>query len=310
MNILFSQVREDPNVEQFVVDKLDKVNALIVGSGGCTLMSMLEEKITNIEVIEVNQEQLYLIRLKLAVVCKLKQVDYILDFFEGRLDKETYDKILDDLDLDHMTVIYWKYNMDFIYSGCNISGRFELLFKELVDSGMNYTKVFNKEYLISIFGESAVVNSNQFFDHFENIVDTYKSLYTPENNYFYYQILNNKYFKECLPVYFYNIKCIEDNKSKIEYVLDNYVNYLTKCEDEIYNLIQTSNLTDWMDRSELDSFVNNLYRCSKKGGYVILRRLNGCYSLKDVVSKKFEIVNKVPVEKSHFYSEVVVGYKL
>ncbi len=40
MNILFSQVREDPNIELHVISLLeknnDKLNALIVGSGGCT----------------------------------------------------------------------------------------------------------------------------------------------------------------------------------------------------------------------------------------------------------------------------------
>jgi S-adenosylmethionine:diacylglycerol 3-amino-3-carboxypropyl transferase len=308
--ILFSQVREDPNIEKFVLDKLDgNLDVLLVGSGGCTTLSILEDKINKLDIIDQNYEQLNLIKLKLAVILTLKNKDDILDFFEGRLSNEQYDNILNILDLEDSVKDYWKKNINFIISGINNSGGFELIFKELVDSNMNFKEIFSKENLIKTFGNNAVNNSKDFALHFEKVFNYYKKNYLPEDNYFYYQVLNNCYHKTCLPSYFDNYENIQHNKNKINYICNDLSSYLSSCDSNSYDLIHTSNITDWMGFELLDKFLQNVYKNLKKEGYVVLRRLNGNYNLEEHVSEYFSIIRDIPLDKSHFYSEVVVAQK-
>ena len=74
-----------------------------------------------------------------------------------------------------------------------------------------------------------------------------------------------------------------------------------------YDMIQSSNLTDWMNNKKLDSFMNWIKYNLNQKGFVIIRRLNGDYFLKDQIKDHFKICDKVPYDKSEFYKEVIVA---
>jgi|SRR5579862_2889384 S-adenosylmethionine:diacylglycerol 3-amino-3-carboxypropyl transferase len=317
MSILFSQVREDPKVELYIDSlMLNKKRYLIVGSGGCTLFSLLsvlnEESEVIIDVIDQNINQLFLIKLKLAVIMycdrKVNAVDSILDFFEGKLSRMEYDDILSKFRFTDEEREFWRINKNLIYSGINQSGTFEKLFKDLVNSRYDFEKVFDKKNLIEKFGESAVINSlnKEFYDHFRNIMDKYHEKYKIDENYFFYQIIYNRYNRKCLPPYFNNLKKVIENRDKINFICGNFFDYIQKTDNK-YNLIHTSNLTDWVDKNELIPFFNRIKNLLLGEGYVISRRLNGDYNLKEtILENKFEILDNI-LDISEFYSEVVVG---
>lgn len=196
MDILFSQVREDPTIEMKIIDKLKReksgdIDVLLVGSGGCTVLSILENCLGKVDVVDFSRDQLMLIELKLEVVCYLKDSKKILDFFEGRCDKDMTSSILLSLkQLRKETLNYWLNHMYFVQEGINQAGCFEKLFQELVKSQFNFEKIFDREYLEKIFGESAVVNSlnKEFYDHFKQVIDAYKKKHKIHKNYFYHQI--------------------------------------------------------------------------------------------------------------------------
>ena len=199
MEILFSQVREDPTIELYVINNYlnnKDISGLFIGSGGCTILSVISDRIKNIDVVDNNMCQLFLIQLKITIIKYLKNKNKILNFFEGDMNKTEYDNILKDVsnNLSKNCLEYWLNNKDFIYNGINQSGKFEIIFKELVNNNFDFEKVFSRDYLIGIFGESAVINSlnKEFSDHFKEIMNVYKNNYLPEENYFYYQILNNR----------------------------------------------------------------------------------------------------------------------
>lgn len=309
--MLFAQVREDPSIEHCVIDKLDtNLKILCVTSGGCTVLSLLTDKISHIDAIDINVSQNYLCELKASVCKYLKNISDILNFYQGVNDKNYYDKIINELDLTIDCKEYWLDNMDSVYFGINRSGKFEELFRYLVATNMDYKKAFDREYLIKIFGEDAVKNSKdkEFYDHFSGVVEIYKNMYSPEDNYFYYQILYDSYPINKLPYYLNNLDNL-NNAHKIKYIVGNYVAFIRSVEDNSYDIVQTSNLTDWMNNSELVSFIKELHRIVKPNGYVIMRRLNGDYSIKNIINGYFISDNNIPVDKSHFYSEVVVGCK-
>lgn len=200
-------------------------------------------------------------------------------------------------------------NIDFVKNGINQSGKFELLFKELVKSNFNYKKIFNRKYLETIFGKNAVINSlnKEFYTHFEEIIKQYEEKFNPNNNYFYHQILHNDYNINCLPSYFDNIVDNIVDSKKINYINDNMIDFLKDKTDE-YDFIQTSNITDWLSIDEILTFIQNIHTALKDNGYVIMRRLNGDYCLENMLKKNFKII-KSPIDKSMFYSEVVVAQK-
>jgi S-adenosylmethionine:diacylglycerol 3-amino-3-carboxypropyl transferase len=316
MSILFSQVREDPKVELYVDSLiLNKKRYLIVGSGGCTLFSLLsvlnEDNDIIIDVIDQNINQLYLIKLKLAIITYFDgDINAILDFFEGKFSRMEYDDIFNKFCFADEENKFWRLNKNLIYSGINQSGTFENIFRDLVNSDYDFEKIFDKKNLIEKFGESAVINSlnREFYDHFRNvIVNKYYKKYKIHENYFFYQIINNKYYRKCLPPYFDNLKKIVKNRDKINFICGNFFDYIQKTDNK-YNLIHTSNLTDWVDKNELIPFFNKIKNLLFDEGYVISRRLNGDYNLKETIlfEEGFEILDNIS-DISEFYSEIIVG---
>lgn len=308
--ILFSQVREDPSVELEVIQTLlgiDKAKIVMVGSGGCTLLSLMgSDKIGEIDCVDASDSQLRLIRLKIAVISHFVEKNAILKIFHG--DDRTLIHALDSLDISEEDKMFWKNHGELLLNGINQSGCFEVLFRHLVTSGFDFDTVFDRQVLISIFGKNAVVNSlnKEFSVHFRQILDTYKILYRPEDNYFYHQIVNNRYDPDCLPPYFEDLKAVSSNHFKVKYKQSDFAKYISEQPDHSYDMVQTSNLTDWMSYKKLHCFFRHTHRVLKPGGYVVMRRLNGDYDLEKVASVYFYLERPV-VDKSHFYSQVVVG---
>lgn len=81
-----------------------------------------------------------------------------------------------------------------------------------------------------------------------------------------------------------------------------------------YNLIHTSNLSDWLSKDKLAIMLKNIDKLLLNDGYLIMRRLNGDYQLKEIVADTFNIMNvtnvtDVPNDRSEFYSEVTIAHK-
>jgi S-adenosylmethionine:diacylglycerol 3-amino-3-carboxypropyl transferase len=323
--MLFSQVREDPLVEFSVVQKLIKQNEdqklkiSCITSGGCTILSLLEfEKIEQIDCVDINPAQNYLTALKIAVCEYFSNSKDVLDFFQGKLTKDSYEETVNKFVLQQDVKAYWEKHKEEIYKGFNQRGKFEELFRELVRSKFDFNTVFDRNYLIKIFGENAVQNSKdrEFYDHFEQVIKLYQRMYKPDENYFYHQILFDSYDsssdkKVSLPPYLLdenlNKRIIAVNKTKLKFKVANYVEHIKESKTGYYDMIHTSNITDWMAKEELADFIKELHRSLSSNGYVIMRRLMGDYKLTEYLKGLFEINNLV--DRSHFYSEVIIAKK-
>ena len=64
-----------------------------------------------------------------------------------------------------------------------------------------------------------------------------------------------------------------------------------------------------MSLNKIKCFIKIIHDSLNINGYVIMRRLNGDYILKDLLHKYFKIISE-PIDKSMFYSEVVVAQKI
>ena len=79
-NIAFSQVREDPEIDLFILNSVQKKekNVLMIGSGGCSVLSiLLSPDLNRVDVIDSNINQIELIKLKIEALKQLSTMDYI-----------------------------------------------------------------------------------------------------------------------------------------------------------------------------------------------------------------------------------------
>ena len=87
---------------------------------------------------------------------------------------------------------------------------------------------------------------------------------------------------------------------------------LSKSEGK-YDLIQTSNITDWMPPADAISCLTGIKECLLPGGVVVSRRLNGDYGLEDVIEKAMYTDRELNAmllrrDRSFFYAEVIAGF--
>lgn len=312
--ILFSQVREDPSIELYCLNQLTNAKVLLVGSGGCTALSLIANgNVQSIDIIDLNISQLYLIQLKIQLILKLQDLNKILDFYEGKLTKPEYDQIFNSIDLSESCRDYFISHMDLIYQGINQSGVYEQLFKELITSNYDYEQVFSNRNLIQKFGLNAVKHSTitPFSVHFKQIMTKYHNNYTFNNNYFYHQMVYNSYNRNCLPHYLQNLNELRQNLQdvQINYIHADYCEYIRYC-NKTYDLIQTSNLTDWMNEEQIDKLLSNISNKINQKNFIVLRKFNGDYDLKHLASQYFKIHYDIPHDTSEFYNEVIVCSKV
>ena len=304
MDIYFSQVREDPSVELNVIKSFghDNINILCVTSGGCTVLSMLNKNV-KITSIDINMHQNCLAKYKLFL-CSILGKKELFDFLEGNNTKEYYDNFIN----KYRNKFDCEYVLEHIYCsyGLNYCGRYEKLFRDLINSDFNYELVFNSNNLVKNFGENAVKFSgnNSFSDHFRNVINKYNG-----DNYFKNSIMYGSYVStdNDLPHYFNNLDNIKKYITNVNFIDGSMIDHLG-ANEETYHIIQISNVTDWMNINDVKNLIKCVHRYIKENGYIIARRLLGDYKLRDILCEYFEI--EYVHDKSEFYSEVIVGKKI
>jgi hypothetical protein len=181
-----------------------------------------------------------------------------------------------------------KYN-DFI---SNINMPFDNLFVR-IKNGELFEDVFSNDNLISQFGDSAVSNTSEnFISHFTQISKNNSN--KDEYDWIWKRDLDKKKLtpelKENLP----HIK-------KTFLVCSKFEEYLYP---NTYDFIQTSNLTDWMDKITFDLFCQKLLLSLKPNGILVMRRL-----LSDnILFEKFPSAIKLN-DKTNFYKETICFIK-
>ena len=89
--LYFAQVREDPRAEIDALDPGPYDSLVVVGSGGCTALSLIAAGAGQVTAVDVNRAQSHLIELKLAAVSALSR-DETLSFL-GATDAVSRDRL-------------------------------------------------------------------------------------------------------------------------------------------------------------------------------------------------------------------------
>jgi S-adenosylmethionine-diacylglycerol 3-amino-3-carboxypropyl transferase len=348
-DISFSQVREDPTIELRVIQQLAQtqnhpLRILIIASGGCTVLSLLSEaNIQQIDAVDLNPAQLHLVELRRQALLHL-QVKEQLDLIGATKITQAervklYNQIAPNLAI--FTRNYWDARIEQIAFGVNQVGKFEQLFRELsasfTASGLNplhnpdtvianplwtsiFETVFERQKLARIFGDDAVNYSmdRSFGEHFADVFAKALRKYT-SSNYFLTQVWSDSYFDglDGVPLYLqpHTQTCIRElGTSRLHLHQGAFAQKMLELNAK-FDLIQFSNISDWMPPTDLDEMLQNAVHCLKPGGALIGRRLNGDHHLASVMAKHIYINEQLNHEllesdRSFFYREVVVGWKL
>ncbi|BBM85135.1 DUF3419 family protein [Candidatus Uabimicrobium amorphum] len=341
-DIAFSQVREDPLIEHQVIEKVfgyknKPLDILLIGSGGCTALGLLHlPQVKSVSCIDANHAQLQLIRLRYSTIEHLeKDEQRILLGICGESDArlKLFDKLYCSLSKEQQQ--YWQKNRSQVAFGVNRVGKFEELFRELVsvcneklgflaiddpERAVNHENwqqcfdiVFEREKLAETFGRAAVdySMSKSFAAHFSEVFARAIRRYPRGTNYFVDQIWLESYCngESGVPPYLHYAK---PGKAELYFYEGTFLSQIQNINKK-WDIIQTSNISDWMPINEMKEMFTIVHGCLNDGGALIARRLNGDHVLSDIVKASFYCNDDFnqhlwETDRSYFYSEVVVGF--
>jgi S-adenosylmethionine-diacylglycerol 3-amino-3-carboxypropyl transferase len=327
----------------------ETLKILIIASGGCTALSLLTIPQLEIEAVDLNPAQLHLVELRRQALLHLS-LDEQLQLIGADIATPETERLRLYTELrSHLpeaTKVFWDKRQEEIAFGVNRVGRFEQLFRELAariaDVGLNplqspsdsirypqwhsiFETVFERNKLAKTFGEAAVNYSmdRSFGEHFADVFAQALQRFSPDgspNNYFLTQVWDDRYSTgiEGVPIY------LQPNAQKVIRSLGTdrlrlHQGAFAEKMPELaevgqFDLIQFSNISDWMPLPDLHKMLKTAVACLKPGGAIIGRRLNGDHNLAAIMDEHLpvdrELSDKLQqTDRSFFYREVVVGFQ-
>jgi S-adenosylmethionine:diacylglycerol 3-amino-3-carboxypropyl transferase len=344
--ILFSQVREDPAVEERLLATVspgsEGLRVLLIGSGGCTALSLLASpRVGRVQVVDPNPAQLQLIALKTSALetLELSEQLQLLGAFgdrgEAELRSGLYARLAPALTPEARA--YWDARPAQVEFGLNRVGRFEETFRELAGAfsarGLEpraacgspawsevFEEVFERARLTETFGEAAVSYSmdRSFGAHFADVFARALSEGPLEENYHQHQVWRDAYPSGGdLPRYLQaeaQEQIRQLGTDRLRLAQGTFAERLEDLASEDgFDLIQISNISDWMPVLEVRDLLRRSAACLRPGGVVLGRRLNGDHVLSEVFAGALRVdsalnAELLALERSRFYREVVAGF--
>jgi len=233
-NIYFSQIREDSLVEREISSIVNPKKVLVVGSGGCTALSILNDFVDRVLCIDINPAQCALIELKKAGIQYFSLDEFLAFIGESPCENrvEMY-KVLAE-DLPDYAKEFWDKHLHEIEVGinrCGINERFyrfigenicrniydESVWKELFSAKtLEEQQAFYEKYLTTQEWKTAVkillsktshllffphfmfanASENDFGHFFMNQFEKEVKTKPIHNNYFLSQIILSSYLED------------------------------------------------------------------------------------------------------------------
>jgi len=326
--------------------------ALLVCSGGDTALALLgRDDVERVDVVDPNPAQLHLCELKRAAADALPRDDLLrlLGVLEAGRDERLalYARVRDAVTPDARA--HWDARPGEVAAGVQQRGRFEALFRELAAAfraaGLDplarpgealawpgwrgaFERVFERERLAATFGRAAVAYSMErsFGEHFADVFASALRRAIPEGsdppwegeNPFLRQVWEDRYAPDlggpqALPDWLREPGRIASRNSRLHMHLGTFQDALPHLAREgPYDLVQTSNISDWMPVPALEAMVDEAASALAPGGALVMRRLNGDHDLQAIVARRLDVdpdecARLLREDRSFFYREVVIG---
>ena len=305
----FAQVREDPSLDTWVVERLpNDASLLIVGSGGCTLAVLAGmPNVRSIHVVDPNPAQLALCRVKLALL-RGQDPDDRLKFLGHRdLSREAREQQLQRICDDTFDPVSGFGPTDHILEvGLDYAGRYESVFQQISKSVAtfpdavldllqlkcssdqarwlqthpdfvarllkSFDQVMCLENLVALFGETATQNPVMSFStHFFQRTVHALHCFNASTNHFLWQVL--AVCSTIKPIARWLSQPRQEISVNCLFETETMQDYLNQTDVQ-FDYIHLSNVLDWLTVEEARSLVELTLHRLKPKGYTLIRQLN------------------------------------
>ncbi|MBX3274887.1 MAG: DUF3419 family protein [Sandaracinaceae bacterium] len=346
--LAFAQVREDPwldaSVARDVARRLGRpARVLIVASGGCTALGLLAlEEVERVVAIDASAAQLHWVELRREAMARLPIEAQLVLLGAVEATPQARRAAYEALRPHLSPPVRARYDAAApeIEAGLLQAGRFEALFRELAaalaGAGLRpleqpreaiasprfrevFERVFERGALAERFGPAAVDYSmdRDFGEHFADVFARALARWPAGENYFLHQALEGRYLDRpdgLPPALTREAQAAARARGldRLELVHARFDEALDALGGP-FDLVQTSNISDWMPVDALERLLERVRARLAPGGAVLARRLNGDHRLADVVGRVLEVdaaasAALLASDRSFFYREVVVAY--
>lgn len=335
--ILFSQVREDPQVDLKIIDTIanPKIKILMIASGGCTLGVLAgHPRISEIDAVDANPTQINLCKLKLFLLNTSPKIRAeILGHLPLSNRQEKLTQICSSLNINPENfgslVELNLYGPDYV-------GRYEWIFrsfseefkktqlgqklpftnsleeqKKLLQQDLSevrtlFDAIFSLDSLIELFGPNSVQNrKTSYSDHFYNRFIWTLSNQPIHSNPFFYQFAYLRYPINRQTDY---LSLPSIAPCPVRFHASFMLAYLASQEPATYDYVHLSNILDWEAPDSINQILHQSERVLKKGGKLCIRQLNSTVEIKNTSSLSFTFYDNAQ-DLSFFYSKIYIGAK-
>lgn len=314
----FAVVREDPEVELELFRKYEFKNAILIGSGGCTAISLASEfPEVKLTIIEPNPAQLKLIGEKIRALKKWKGAVLNRKFGVGISDEHGMSLI----ERGNFESLF-RGLRSFIFNFIADKKQFAALLKR--GSKTKWQSVFKHPYwsvafdlyfsnsiLETMFGAAAIQHApkNSYPIHFRSVIEKGLLRSDRKDNYFLYHILLGHYpsHKSGWPPYLRKQDKII-SLSTFQGLAQNFKNYSG------FDFVDLSNIFDWSSEGEVKRLAKKLTKELEPGAFILYRQLNNSKNFRPHFGSSFDWLDTEAdrlhqKDRSLFYSSIHIARK-
>lgn len=323
--IQFAVVREDPEVESSLVNRLPQSSEiLLIASGGCTALTLSARFPSIVQtLIEPNKSQIELVKRKIHALNHFKDAER--DFAFG-------------IDVDSAETLTTCGNFESLFKSLRlflyefVMARTDWLNYFLDEQNNNAhfpRQIFTSKYwpvafelffsdplLINMFGPEAIQHASEAYPHyFQKIFEQGLCAENASQNYFLHHVFLGHYLNRpsCLPAYLTETLPFQNDNNatsfKFENVLAQNLNSFAQ-----FDLLSFSNIFDWMREDDVEAIATRIAKEMKPGAWLIYRQLNNHKNFRPLFGNKikFDDVTAKDLhsrDRSLFYSSLHIAQK-
>lgn len=163
-DLYFSQIREDSLVEREISSIAKPNKVLVIGSGGCTAFSILNDSVNQVRCVDVNPAQCALIELKKIAIQHYSLKEFLA--FIGESACENRFKMYENVakDLPNYARMYWENHRHEIEMGINHCGVNERFYRFI---GKNVSRnIYDESVWLELFSAKNVREQQEFYEKY------------------------------------------------------------------------------------------------------------------------------------------------
>lgn len=278
--VQFAVVREDPIVEQRVIEMKQPQKVLMIASGGCTALSLkMTFPSVSFTLFDFNPQQIQLVQGKISALPIADDAQFKHIFNIGLDSRESLNGCGQ---FESLFRSFRQFINEFVAPENKLKEMFVESNQAKIEAiqssifGNKYWPVsfdlfFSDSLLVSMFGEAAIQHAKpgSYPRYFQKQLERGLKAEECQTNYFLHHIFLGYYLDshECWPAY------LRLRKSPLEFNFFN-MDLMTIPNISDFQLISLSNIFDWMDEKDVHLHLSYLRDHLKPGSIIIYRQLN------------------------------------